>query len=129
MSRRESIAQAANLAQLEFYRFKRYQTPFTVALICFEEALPEGLEERLRHTVRRTDLIEELTHCSLLIIFGHTTLAEARLAMRHLHHLIEKQTTIYHAGLATAEAEDDRIERIITRAVEEMAEGGRCLEC
>ncbi len=129
MSRRECIAQAAKLCELEFYRFKRYQTPFSIALICFEEALPEGVEEVLRSAIRRTDLIEEITHCSLLIIFGHTDRKEADRAMIHLHRLLEQQGTRYHVGLAAGQSEDAQIEAVITRAVAHMQGAASCLEC
>lgn len=129
MSRREAARLATELTELEFYRFKRYETPFSLAILCFESALPEGLEEALRRFVRRTDLIEELTHCSLLVIFGHTSRAEAALAMRHLDQEISKHGAAYHLGLTTAQNEDKTVQDVIDRAIDEMDDAARCLEC
>ncbi|MGE4294662.1 MAG: hypothetical protein AB7E49_03055 [Campylobacterales bacterium] len=129
MSRREVITLGAQYAELEFYRLQRYGAPFSLILVCFEGQVPPTLEEALDGRIRKTDAVEMLTECTLLIILGHTGRGEAGLALKHLDPLFKGCNKPYHIATATAGNDDQSATDVLSRAIDEMGDYARCLEC
>lgn len=129
MSRREVITLGAQFTELEFYRFQRYGAPFSIILICFEDQMPETLEETLAGRIRKTDAVEAITQCTLLLVLGHTGRGEAGLALKHLEPMLKHHGCSYHIAAATAESEDKSSADLLTRAIDTMGDYARCLEC
>lgn len=129
MSSREVVTLGAQFIELEFYRFQRYGAPFSIILVCFEGEVPEAIEESLAGRVRKTDAVEMLTQCTLLVVLGHTGRGEAGLALKHLEPLLKSGNTPYHVAAATADSDDKTPQEVIGRAIEDMADFARCLNC
>ena len=109
----EEIKLVSKSLEVEFYRYKRYNTPVTVVIF---DTYCEHLNEVLKTHIRKTDIYEKISDTKLVLILTHTE-KEGALA------LIEKYTNevksvcpeIIKVGYSHVKPEDDLIEDVIKR--------------
>jgi len=122
---------ASELIDVEFYRYRRYQVRLSVVVICFENgAVPEGIFEKLEDLVRKTDLITQISHCTLFLGFPHTSLAESHRAMERFSPVLKQFSPTYYYGVSEAIPEDQEALDLIRRAIRELEQQApECLHC
>lgn len=110
----KEIEQVSKSLDIEFYRYKRYQTP--VAVIIFDTEC-EHLYDKMKLNIRKTDTYERISDTKLVLILAHTekdgALALIRKYMDEVKNSCNGNTM--NVGYTHIRPDDELIENVITR--------------
>ena len=113
-----NVQAVEELLSLEFYRFKRYRIPITLALIITDH---HDFFTIADNKIRKTDLVQQIDKNLFAIIYGHTNAEGAGFAIDNILNEIKEGKEQIKVAVGEANLHDASEHELVERVFDLLA--------
>ena len=113
-----NVQAVEELLSLEFYRFKRYKVPISLALIISENRDFFTIAD---NKIRKTDLVQQIDKNLYAIIYGHTDAKGAGFAIDNLLDEIKEGRELIKFAVGEANYHDASEHELVSRVFDQLS--------